>query len=151
MLKSFVAAFALMLIIAGGQFGERGKAFAEDFSQVYVRAFIAASENLSDQQEAVVAEMDKFTASLEEMVRREIIKSVYDCLPELRIVCFDAIRNAQTSSAEEGVIQEWGEWWDATDDAGKREMVAGLFSEAVSRGFNLLSNEELSAAALLPP
>lgn len=120
---------------------------AQAFSDSYVRAFLWASHNQVDERKKqVLHEMNQWTP-FEELVQRGIVASPYDCLPEHRIWCFDILKRPTIGSPGDTIVQEWGEWWDGTDETGKRDMVFELFASAATRGFNLLSNAELAASA----
>jgi hypothetical protein len=130
------------------KFGSGWSRYCPDYSRrataVEVRAFIAATGASSGRFDAVLDKMNERIA-LEEIVRSGVMKSVYDCIPELRVDCFDAIVSVYTGRKKETVFEEWGEWFDNTDDQGKVEFVSQLLSDAAVRGFDLLTDEELEA------
>jgi hypothetical protein len=109
----------------------------------FVEAFIRVSEHPTERQAAVESQMDDFV-SLESIVREGLIQSVYDCSPELRTSCFEALANVARGSPAETVVQEWGEWWDL-DAETRAGVISEHFKAAAALGFNLLSNDELSA------
>jgi len=114
-------------------------------SDVYVNAFVHASSHPTDRVQRVVGGMQAGQA-IDEMVEVGIIRSPHDCLPEHRAFCYDVIHSIET---DDTVIQEWGEWSDATQDPKARAAyVDGEIEAAVQRGFNLLTDDEIDASLI---
>lgn len=111
------------------------------FNQTFVDAFTRASTNLNERQETVAAAMSA-GVPLASLVYFKAIKDVYDCIPELRVFCFDVL--AGKVDASDTYVYEWGEWRDLEDKAFVTEMVGREWTDAAERGFNLLTNEELA-------
>lgn len=105
-----------------------------------VRAFIAATYKPTARMKAVLAGMNE-SISFEEMIRDGRISSPSDCLPEFRSLCFDTLKEPIGDT----VAYEWGEWVDNTPSKELPEYVDSLMREAVKRGFNLLTDDELAA------
>jgi len=71
-----------------------------------VRSFANATKAMNKKPTAVMDQMEQ-TKALEEIVRNGAMKTVYDCLPELRVACFDAIVSVYTGGKSETVFDEW--------------------------------------------
>lgn len=112
-------------------------ALADD---TFVRAFIRATDNPTARVQKVLDGMSDFMP-LAAMVKDGRIASPYDCLPEHRSICFDVLSGR---AVEGGTIEEWGEWRDAIPPEDLPAFVESHVTEATQRGFNLLSNDELS-------
>ena len=109
-----------------------------------VRSFANATKAMNKKPTAVMEQMEQHKA-LEDIVRDRAMKSVYDCLPELRVACFDAIVAVYTGKKTKTVFDEWGEWVGGTDQE-TMDLVSELLADADARGFDLLSDPELEAA-----
>lgn len=124
--------------------GESADTFLErylaKFSDRRTKAFIKASLERTPRIKAVVDGMDEYV-SFEQMVRDERISSPTDCLPEFRVLCFDALK----APTGETVVQEWSEWVDGMSPEELVGYVNSLMQEAAERGFNLLTDAELAA------
>ena len=116
------------------------KKLLNEYKDRRVRAFIVASLKRTPRMEAVLAEMNN-GLPLEKLVREGRISSPADCLPELRNMCFDVLKQPVGST----VPEEWSEWVFWPPPSELTEFVDTLTREALKRGFNLLTNEELAA------
>ena len=115
---------------------------AAEKPDTFARVFKAVTAHPSPRQKAVVDGMDN-RISLGKMISDGRIASPYDCLPELRADCYDAMH----APADDWTIDEWGEWYDAYSDDELPAFVADLMDAAAKRGFNLFTNEELQTYA----
>lgn len=131
------AALALAALLAG-------TIGAQAMSDRYLAAFLQASEKPSPAMQKVLAEM-RGERPFDDIAKAGILKSAYDCLPELRAFCHDVL--AGKIKGADSIIYEWGEWYDVA--GGKVEALKdeaqGHVDQAADRGFNLLTNEELAA------
>lgn len=107
-------------------------------TNTFVRVFRAVTANPTPRQETVIDGIDS-RISLGKMISDGRIASPYDCLPELRIDCYDAMQGP----SDDWTIEEWGEWYDAFSEDEMPAFVAGMMEDAAKRGFNLFTNEEL--------
>jgi len=129
-------------------YGSAWSRYCPDYSRrarpEQVRSFVDATKAMNKKPTAVMDQMEQHKA-LEEMVRNRAMKSVYDCLPELRVACFDAIVAVYTGKKTETVFDEWGEWTGGTDQE-TMDLVSELLADADARGFDLLSDPEAAKA-----
>lgn len=110
-------------------------AWTDQFAYVYG----AVTDAPNERQTAVLDGMRNYVA-LSAMVRDGRIRTPYDCIPEIRVQCFDTLKNPTGDEP----IQEWGEWRDAFRGDELRNFVANELAEAAERGFNLFTNEEIA-------
>jgi hypothetical protein len=124
--------------------GDSGKSLVDQLlnesNDRLVRAFISATFKPTARMKAVLAGMND-SVSFEAMIRDGRISSPSDCLPELRGLCFETLKEPTGDT----VVYEWGEWVDNTPAAELPDYVGSLVREAAKLGFNLLSDEELAA------
>ena len=83
-------------------------------------------------------------SSIKRLVASGVVTDVHDCTIEFRAVCQDALNGGSKGSE---VVQEWGEWVDATvgDRQFRRSFVDELVRDAETGGYTLLSDAEIRA------
>lgn len=114
----------------------------------YIEVLKYISQNPNVRQQAFLEGLNA-GQSLETMARNGIVVSHFDCIPELRVECADAInRVAGGYAGEETHIEEWGEWADSMEGSDLASYLSFLMVSANSRNIPLFSQAEYSRAEL---